>query len=84
MLLIKVFDDGVKEEVLKALQRSDFEVDCTIEGKDIKVKLGVSKKEHIEAAVKKIKGIGEEFKKDVKDARHNVENTKKKLEKIMP
>ena len=55
MLLVKVFDDNVKEEVLKALNRSDFEVNCTMEGKDIKVKLGTSKKEQIDAALKKIK-----------------------------
>ena len=53
--MVKVFDEGVKDEVLKALTRSEFDVSCTMEGKDIKVKLGTSKKEFIDAAMKKIK-----------------------------
>lgn len=46
-LLIKVFDDSVKDEVLKALNRSEFELQAIADQKDIRVKLGTSKKEHI-------------------------------------
>jgi ribosome recycling factor len=55
-----------------------------MEGKDIKVKLGTTKKEHIDAALKKIKGLHDTFKKDLKEARHEVMQTQKKLEKILP
>ena len=58
-MLVKVFDESVKEEVLKSLNRSDFELSCQMEGKDIRVKLGTSRKEHIEAGLKKIKESSE-------------------------
>ena len=52
-LLVRVFDDAAKEDVIKALQRAqDFDMNVTVEGKDIKVKLGTSKKEHQDAALK--------------------------------
>ena len=54
-LVVKVFDEAVKEEVLKALQRSDFELNVQINGKDIHVKLGTSRKEHAVAGLKKVK-----------------------------
>ena len=55
-----------------------------MEGKDIRVKLGTTKKEHIDAALKKLKQIHDTYKKDVKEARHELMNTQKKLEKILP
>ena len=83
-LLVKVFDDEVKEEVLKALNRSNFELSCQVEGKDIRVKLGASRKEHIEAGLKKVKELGHEFDKDSRAARGNAMQTLKKLSKILP
>ena len=58
---MKVFDESVKDEVLKALQRSEFELNLQMEGKDIRVKLGASRKEHIDAGLKKIKELGQSF-----------------------
>ena len=58
---MKVFDESVKDEVLKALQRSEFELNLQMEGKDIRVKLGASRKEHIDAGLKKIKELGHSF-----------------------
>jgi len=55
-----------------------------MEGKDVRVKLGTTKKELIDAATKKIKQYHETFKKDLKEARHDVMMTQKKLEKILP
>ena len=63
-LLVKVFDESVKEEVLKALNRSNFDLSLTTEGKDIRAKLGASRKEHIEAGLKKVKEYGHEFEKN--------------------
>lgn len=58
-LIVKVFDDSVKDEVLKSLQRSDFDLQVQLEGKDIRIKLGTSRKEHMEAAKKKVKELNE-------------------------
>ena len=69
VILVKVFDESIKDDVIKALERSDLDLNCTMEGKDIKVKLGTSKKEHIDQALKKIKNIGDAFKKNIKEAR---------------
>ena len=68
-LMVKVFDESVKEEVLKGLQRSEFELSCQMEGKDIRVKLGTSRKEHIEAGLKKIKEALELLKREIRDER---------------
>ena len=54
------------------------------EGKDIRVKLGSSRKEHIEAGLKKVKELNAEFGKDMRHARHNAMQVLKKLSKIMP
>ncbi len=58
-LIVKVFDETVKDEVLKSLQRSEFDLQVQLEGKDIRVKLGTSRKEHMEAAKKKVKESNE-------------------------
>ena len=84
-LLIRVFDETVKDDVIKALQRAqDMDLNVTVEGKDLKVKLGTSKKEHIDAALKQVKAALEDFKKSVKDVRHTMQDSVKKLEKILP
>ena len=84
LLLVKVFDESVKEEILKALQRSQFELSVHPEGKDIRVKLGASRKEHIEAALKKVKETSQQFSKDVRQARGSALQVLKKLSKILP
>lgn len=83
-LVVKVFDEGVKDEVLKALQRSDFDLQVQLEGKDIRVKLGTNRKEQVAAALKKVKECSEYFKKDLRAARHTALDTLKKLGKILP
>ena len=84
-LLVRVFDDAAKEDVIKALQRSqDFDMNVTVEGKDIKVKLGTSKKEHQDAALKQVKAAHEDFKRDIKEVRHGMQDVVKKLDKILP
>ena len=59
MLTVKVFDESVKEEVLKTLNRSEFDIEVQMEGKDIKVKLGLGKKEMQTKARKQIKDFGD-------------------------
>ena len=59
-------------------------MNVTTEGKDLKVKLGTTKKEHIDAAVKQIKDYGDRFRKGVKDVRQEMNNVIKKLDKILP
>lgn len=59
-------------------------MNVTVEGKDLKVKLGTSKKEHMEAALKQVKAANEEFKRQVKEVRHAIQDVVKKLDKILP
>ena len=68
--MVKVFDEGMRGDVLKALETSEFDINCSVEGKDIKVKIQTSKKEHMDAALKKVRKINEEFKRGMKDVRH--------------
>jgi ribosome recycling factor len=49
-LMVRIFDENHKDDVIRALQRADLDLNCVMEGKDLKVKLGTSKKEHIDAA----------------------------------
>lgn len=84
-LIVKVYDEGVKEEVIKALQRSqDFDLNVTVADKDIMIKLGTSKKEFLDAALRKVKTSSDEFKQRLKDVRHAYQNDIRKLEKILP
>jgi len=84
-LLVRVFDENVKDDVIKALQRvQDMDLNVTVEGKDLKVKLGTSKKEHTDAALKQVKAAHDEFKREVKDVRHEMQDSVKKLDKILP
>jgi ribosome recycling factor len=82
-LMVKVFDDSVKDEVLKCLNRSDFDLSVQMEGKDIRVKMGTSRKEHIAAGIAKAKKAHENFRKGVRDARQEARETLKKLAKII-
>ena len=84
LLLVKIFDEAVKTEVIKALENSDFDLSCTMEGKDIRVKLGTTKKEFIDAALSKIKHVQESFKRDLKEVKAEMMSKIKKLEKILP
>ena len=68
-LVVKVFDESVKEEVVKALQKSEFEMSLQIAGSNIKVKLSTSRAEHVQAGLKKAKTASESFKKDARNAR---------------
>lgn len=82
--MVKVFDEAVKDEVLKSLQRSEFDLSISSDGKDIRVKLGTSRKEHVQAGLKKVKDALEVFKKDARQSRQSVMQTTKKLSKILP
>ena len=55
--------------MLKALNRSELDIEVQMEGKDIKVKLGLGKKEQQDIAIKKIKEISENCKKNIRFAR---------------
>uniref|UniRef100_A0A7S3CKV0 Ribosome recycling factor domain-containing protein n=1 Tax=Strombidium rassoulzadegani TaxID=1082188 RepID=A0A7S3CKV0_9SPIT len=84
LLTVKVFDEGVKEEVVKTLNRCDMDIEVQMEGKDIRIKLGQGKKEQQEQTLKRLKELTEEGKKGLRNARHEVNDTIKKLMKIMP
>jgi ribosome recycling factor len=38
--MVKPFDDATKDDIVKSLNKADFEMQVTIEGKSIMVKLG--------------------------------------------
>ena len=52
LLTVKCFDESVKEEVIKSLNRSNFDIEVQMEGKDIRVKMGLGKKEQQDKALK--------------------------------
>jgi len=58
-------------------------LECRLEGKDIRIKLGTSRKEHQAAGIKKVKKLNETFLKDSRSARQSALQTVKKLEKII-
>ena len=45
-LTVKIYDPSVKDEVVKALNQADMDMEIQMEGKDIKIKMGQAKKEH--------------------------------------
>ena len=69
ILTVKVYDESVKDEVLKSLTRCDMDLEIQMEGKDIRVKMGAGKKEQLEAALKQIKVSGENCRKDLRTVR---------------
>ena len=83
-LLIKVFDESVKEEVYKSLTRSEYELSATSEGPDIRVKLGTSRKEHVQTGLSKVKELSQQFKQEARTARHKIMEQVKKLKKVLP
>ena len=84
LLTVKVYDESVKDEVLKSLTRSDMDIEVQMEGKDIRVKMGLGKKEHQAKALKQIKQHGEECRAHIRQVRHDIQDTLKKLSKILP
>ena len=69
LLIIKVYDESVKDEVVKSLNRCDMDIEISMEGKDIRVKLGIAKKEHIDKSLKIVKSISDQCKKDLRGQR---------------
>ena len=84
LLTVKVFDESVKDEVLKSLTRADMDIEVQMEGKDIRVKMGLGKKEHQQKALKQIKTLGDDCKINIRQVRHDLQDTLKKLQKILP
>ena len=54
-----------------------------MEGKDIRVKMGLAKKEHIEKSVKVVKTLSEKCKRDLRGQRSSMQDQNKKLSKIL-
>ena len=74
-----MYDESVRDEVLKALTRSELDIEVQMEGKDIRVKMGLGKKEHEEAAKHSIKEFGEEAKRAIRNVRQSQQGILKKL-----
>mmetsp|Transcript_25436 Transcript_25436/g.22599 ORF Transcript_25436/g.22599 Transcript_25436/m.22599 type:complete len:179 (+) Transcript_25436:248-784(+) len=83
-LLISVYDDTVKDAVMKALMVHDSELECSMEGKYISVKMGMTRSENRDAIVSKAKELLFDFKAHLSKERGNAMSVLKQLEKVLP
>ena len=72
LLIVKVFDESVKDEVVKTLTRSEMDIEVQMEGKDIRIKMGQGKAEHVANALKTIKNLVDDCKKDLRMQRNKM------------
>lgn len=82
-VIITMPDESLKDEILKALSRSEYELESRVEGKNIHIKLGTTKKDIIEKATKQMKKELETFNLELRGVRHEVIQSVKKLEKVI-
>lgn len=83
VVLISVHDEGVRENVMKAVNNSGLEVACTLEGKNIQVKLLATTAENKKEYLAKAKRLEAGAKERVKDLRHGMLAKSRKLEKLI-
>ena len=69
VLIVKVYDDSIKDEVVKTLNRTEMDIEVNMEGKDIRVKMGLGKKEHVEKSLKIVKNLSDKCKRDLRQKR---------------
>ena len=81
-MTVKVFDESVKDEVIKALNRCEMDIEVQMEGKDIRVKLGQGKKDHQVKALQTIKEIHDKTKIELRKVRQGMKPTLQKLKKV--
>lgn len=82
-VLISVYDDQLKESVMKSMIVHDPELECSIEGKYISVKMGMTRAENRGAIITKAKQHFLSFKSNLAKERGEALNTIKELEKII-
>ena len=82
-LLISVYDDQLKEAVMKSMIVHDPELEGSIEGKYISVKMGMTRSENRDSIVAKAKQNFLSFKGNLAKERAQALSTIKQLEKII-
>lgn len=83
-LLVSVYDDTVKEAVMKAIMIYDPELECSVEGKYISVKMAKTRAENREKIVEEAKSKHADYKSELGRERAKGLETLKELEKILP
>lgn len=83
-LLVSVYDDTVKEAVMKAIMIYDPELECSVEGKYISVKMAKTRAENREKIVEEAKSKHTDYKSELGKERTKGLETLKELEKILP
>lgn len=83
-VLISVFDEATKESVMKAMILYDPELECSVEGKYISVKMGKTKAENRDSIIAEAKAKHIDFKANLGHERNKALGTLKELENILP
>ncbi|CAI2377497.1 unnamed protein product [Moneuplotes crassus] len=83
-LLISVYDESLKESVMKAIIMSDSELECTIEGKYVSVKMGMTRSENRDKIAEHARKMHLHFKSELSKERSNFLGTLKELEAVLP
>lgn len=83
-VVISVYDDTIKESVMKAVIMHDSELEVSIEGKYISCKIGKSKAENRDAIIAQAKEKLNKFKDHLHDKKQEAIHTLKELESIAP
>ncbi|CAI2377885.1 unnamed protein product [Moneuplotes crassus] len=83
-ILISVYDESLKESVMKAIMMHDGELECTIEGKYVSVKMGMTRSENKDKVLDQAKKMLLEFRSEIGRERGSSLRTLKELEAVLP
>ena len=83
-VLISVYDESIKESVMKAIIIHDAELECSMEGKYVSVKMGMTRAENRDSIAQKAKQKFIDFKSHLSSRRNEAIHVLKELEKVVP
>lgn len=83
LLLINVYDESVRENVMKAVNNSGIDLACTLEGTNIQVRLHSTTSENKKDYMVKAKRVENQAKEKIKSIRQRTLAKTKKLEKLI-
>ena len=83
-LLVSVYDDSIKESVMKAIIVYDPELECSMEGKYISVRMASTRSENRGAILAQAKSMFLTFKSDLSQERAKAMRTMRQLQKVLP
>lgn len=82
-MLINVYDESVRENVMKAVNNSGIDLACTLEGTNIQVRLHSTTSENKKDYMVKAKRVENQAKEKIKSIRQRTLAKTKKLEKLI-